>query len=284
MGPVTPEISYTQFAQLPQIVNKAENTPEQLQKAAQHFESLFIDMWLKAARDANESIATDSFLNTNEMKMHQQMLDHEMSVHMAKNGGIGLADVIVRQLGGQAPVQAQIETPTQVASTVSDVSVQPASHRAQMFESPQAFVDELKPIIEKAVKHLSIPLDGVLGQAALETGWGNNVITSGDGQVSHNLFGVKANSADESSISISSMEFELGRWVNKVADFLSYPDWEASVQDYVEKIRNDPRYREVLNAGDDITKFAESIANSGYATDPNYARKLADIAARVGLM
>ena len=280
MGPLgsgsASDLSYTQFAQLPHIVNKAENTPAQLREAAQHFESIFIDMWLKAAREANDSISTDSFLNSNEMKMHQQMLDHEMSVHMAKNGGIGLADVIVRQLSGEAPIA---DTKAGVPETVTQTS-----NRTQSFETPQAFVDELKPIIEKAIKGLAVPLNGVLGQAALETGWGNNVITAKDGRLSHNLFGVKSKSADEPSVPISSMEFELGRWVNKMSSFRSYPDWEASVKDYIDTLQNDPRYSGVLNAGNSIEEFAQSMGKSGYATDPNYAQKLADISNRIGMM
>ena len=282
MGPVASDLSYTQFAQLPHIINKAENTPKELREAAQHFESIFIDMWLKAAREANESISTDSFLNSNEMKMHQQMLDHEMSVHMAKNGGIGLADVIVRQLSGEPPAQSSSSEAPETFQPTSTVS--PTSNRTKAFETPQAFVDELKPIIEKAVENLAIPLNGVLGQAALETGWGNNVITASDGRVSHNLFGVKAKSSDETSVSISSMEFELGRWVNKMANFRSYPDWEASINDYIDTLRSDPRYSDVLSAGNSIEKFAQSMGSSGYATDPNYAQKLADISERIGMM
>lgn len=293
MGPVASDLSYTQFAQLPHIINKAGNSPEQLREAAQHFESLFIDMWLKAAREANEAVSTDSFLNSNEMKMHQQMFDHEMSVHLAKNGGIGLADVIVRQLNGEAVTHSS-NTPSNIPSTApsTDLSTSPTttptastqSTRVAVFDSAKDFVQEIKPLIAKALKNASIPLEGVLSQAALETGWGNKVIAAGDGQVSHNLFGIKASSSAEPSVSISSMEFELGRWVNKKAQFRSYPNWEASVRDYVEKLSTDPRYTDVISAGRDVEKFARGLADSGYATDPNYAQKLIDVSKRIRVM
>ena len=273
-SPIT-DVSYAQFAQLPHILNK-DNSTEDLRRAAQHFESMFIDMWLKAARQANESLASDNFMNTNEMKMHQQMLDHEMSIHMAKNGGIGLADTIVRQLNGQAPIIDQ--------ATHTQAAVAPKAKRTAMFSTPQDFVDELRPIIQRALRDTSLPLDGVLSQAALETGWGNNVITAGDGNTTHNLFGIKAKGAEEPSVAISSMEFELGRWVNKIANFRSYPDWEASVQDYVETLKNDPRYSEALTAGSDVVSFAKGLVSGGYATDPKYADKLITLSQRIGMM
>ncbi|NKB98043.1 MAG: flagellar assembly peptidoglycan hydrolase FlgJ [Pseudomonadales bacterium] len=282
-GPMATDVSYAQFAQLPHILNKETNSPEGLQKAAQHFESLFIDMWLKAARQANESIASDNFMNTNEMKMHQQMMDHEMSIHLSKHGGVGLADVIVRQLQGQAPLPTEGALTPQLSNSVEAQKPQPlpTSQRVSAFSDPDAFIQTIQPIVEKLLKNTSLPIEGVLGQAALETGWGNNVIAKEDGSLSHNLFGMKAKTDAEPSVPISSMEFELGKWVNKLANFRSYPDWEGSVQDYIQTLSSNPRYQDVMAAGDDLKKFASTLMQTGYATDPKYADKLVSIAERI---
>lgn len=307
MSALPTDVTYAQFAQLPHLINKEGNSPEGLRKAAQHFESLFLDMWLKSAREANESIASDNFMNTQEMQMHQQMMDKEMAIHLSKNGGVGLADVIVRQLSGEAPTEVPGRAVSRVAvggherelssddlkarahtgmavpdATDAEVrEINSLAQRAPGFSDKEAFVNTLKPIVEKALQKAPLPLAGVLGQAALETGWGSQIITGNDGALSHNLFGMKAKSDSEPSVAIGSMEFEFGRWVNRLSNFRAYPDWEASVRDYVQSLSADPRYQRVMEAGDDLSKFASGLMQSGYATDPQYAMKLVDVAERI---
>ena len=64
--------SYTEYAKLP---NQVKDDEQGLAEAAKHFESLFINMWLKSAREANAAIAKDSMFSSNEMEMQQQMFD-----------------------------------------------------------------------------------------------------------------------------------------------------------------------------------------------------------------
>ena len=108
LGNSSANLAYTDYAKLKNQFADAENTPDNIRKAAKHFESIFIDMWLKSAREANKVMAEGNFMSGAYMDMSQQMLDHEMSVHLADNGGIGLADVIVRQLSVNiAPSEAE---------------------------------------------------------------------------------------------------------------------------------------------------------------------------------
>ena len=104
MGPtsIVGDLTYSQYNRLPHVIDGNSNRDEDLLKAAQQFESLFIDMWLKSARDANQVIAKDNLMQSQELQLHQEMRDHEMAVHMSQQGGIGLAEVIVRQLKGGA--------------------------------------------------------------------------------------------------------------------------------------------------------------------------------------
>jgi|SRR6056297_1906869 len=72
-----------------------------IRAAAQQFESLFIGMMLKGMRDANAVFAEGNPLSSQEMTMHQEMLDQQWAIHMAESGGMGLAPVIEAQLRGE---------------------------------------------------------------------------------------------------------------------------------------------------------------------------------------
>jgi peptidoglycan hydrolase FlgJ len=63
-----------------------------------------------------------------------------------------------------------------------------------------------------------------------------------------------------------------------VAPFRSYADATQSFQDYVSILRNNPRYAAALNTGTDARAFATGLQRGGYATDPDYARKVSAIA------
>jgi peptidoglycan hydrolase FlgJ len=279
----TPDLNlgYADYNKLPGSVKKDD--PAALQKAAEHFESLFIDMWLKSAREANQVFGKDNFMNSSEMTAHQEMLDHEMAAHLSKQGGIGLAPIIVAQLSGKpTPMNPQDTRPiagAAPAAVPSEKTVQ--AGRKTAFSSPEEFVQKLKPIVASVLSGSGLPVDAVLGQAALETGWGRAVIADTQGQLSHNLFGIKDHAKGEDSVAIHSKEFEHGRWVNKQDNFRAYPDWAASVKDYVSTITQSPRYAHLLEKVDDALSYLSGLQDAGYATDPNYAEKIASLIPRV---
>jgi len=66
--------------------------------------------------------------------------------------------------------------------------------------------------------------------------------------------------------------------VSEVGQFRSYDSATASFQDYVALLRGSSRYAAALNTGSDTRAFATALQQGGYATDPNYARKIAAIA------
>jgi flagellar protein FlgJ len=71
-----------------------------IRAAAQQFESLFIDMVMTSMRQAGSAFADGDYTSSDATKMQQEMLDHQWAVHISENGGVGLADVIVKQLSG----------------------------------------------------------------------------------------------------------------------------------------------------------------------------------------
>lgn len=273
------------------------SSPAQLQEAAEQFESMFIDMWLKSARKANQAFGENNLFNSNQVQMQQEMLDHEMAVHMAKNGGVGLAPTIVRQLGGSAesaavakpsadipsvstPASAQVgmDNPSHLRSPES-MTVAHFGQRLSAFSSPEEFVERLAPVLKQVLEAADLPPLAVLSQAALETGWGRQVIADADGQLSHNLFGIKTNAQDDigDSVAIASKEFEFGRWQDKVSEFRSYPDWQSAVEDYVALLKNSPRYQQIMASAGDAVEFVRGLQQAGYATDPNYADKIVGV-------
>src|SRR5690606_38641320 len=79
-------------------VGENRDSEGNIRKVAQEFESLFLNQMLKAMRSANEVFAEGNFLNSNESKTYQDMHDQQLALTLSKNQGIGLADVLSRQL------------------------------------------------------------------------------------------------------------------------------------------------------------------------------------------
>lgn len=93
-----------------------ENTPAALRQVAQQFESLFLNIMLKAMRDSTKSFGEGNFLNSNEMEFHQQNFDNQLSLHLSQSAGLGLADVLYEQMLGQFGLEAPAPEATAAAS------------------------------------------------------------------------------------------------------------------------------------------------------------------------
>ncbi|WP_079459463.1 glucosaminidase domain-containing protein, partial [Pseudomonas aeruginosa] len=119
----------------------------------------------------------------------------------------------------------------------------------------------------------------LVAQAALETGWGKSIIRQQDGGSSHNLFGIKTGSRwDGASARALTTEYEGGKAVKEVAAFRSYSSFEQSFHDYVSFLQGNDRYQNALDSAANPERFMQELQRAGYATDPQYARKVAQIA------
>ena len=72
-----------------------DNPVEAAKEVATQFEAMFIQMMLKSMRDA---VPEGGLFNSNDMKTYTEMADQQIALNLAKSGGIGLAEVITRQL------------------------------------------------------------------------------------------------------------------------------------------------------------------------------------------
>jgi len=163
-----------------------------------------------------------------------------------------------------------------LSAPTSDATSAPASPRApnRTFSSAEDFVAQVLPHAQRAAAALGVTPQVLIAQAALETGWGKH--TAGN----NNLFGIKAGSSwTGATRTLHTTEYSNGTPHTESASFRSYTSVGDSFDDYVNMIKNNPRYAGAVNSGIDNAKFASALQKAGYATDPSYARKIAALAA-----
>jgi len=142
----------------------------------------------------------------------------------------------------------------------------------------ESFVQRLLPHAQAASVDSGIPAHFMMGQAALETGWGRAEIRGADGQNSHNLFGIKAGGNwSGRTVDIVTTEYVNGKPQKQVDTFRAYDSYADSFRDYANMLRGNARYQNVVAAGHNATGFAQGLQQAGYATDPNYAQKLMSV-------
>lgn len=376
--------AYSDISRLANLkVGKDRDSEANIKKVAQEFESLFLNQMLKAQRSANEAFSEGNFLNSNEGKTYQQMYDQELSVKLSKEGGIGLADVLARQMskmqkGTHRPNpfaqgdEANLINPTTGASaatisssadkTLTSTAVKelPAVDRSRddsslinkrrlslpgkltdrllagivptttagatadgkplaqndwlaannssnkadlaalkgvdatsgsrlaqpplapgkaAFKSADEFIATMLPMAKEAAAKIGVDPAYLVAQAALETGWGKSIIRDSDGSSSHNLFGIKAAGGWQGdSARALTTEYKGGQAVKEAAKFRSYDSFQDSFNDYVSFLQNNDRYDDALDATANPKQFVRELQQAGYATDPQYANKVAQIA------
>ena len=147
------------------------------------------------------------------------------------------------------------------------------------FASKDEFITAMLPMAEQAAEKIGVDPRYLVAQAALETGWGKSIIRQQDGSSSHNLFGIKThNTWEGDSARVLTTEFKGGKAVKEAASFRAYESFAHSFDDYVSFLQNNGRYEKALATTENPEQFARELQKAGYATDPQYARKIAQIA------
>ncbi len=291
-------VSITDFSHFSGLRQRAgSDDPQALREVAGQFEALFIQTLLKNMRDA--SLGDGLLGGSDQQKMYEGMLDQQLSLEMAGGRGIGIAEMLVRQLGGAADNAESTETGASSPAAVSSLNttlpgpltaVPPAAPTADVtveatpvrraFESAESFVRELWPHARKAAKALGVEARAIVAQAALETGWGKHMPETARGDSSLNLFGIKAGRGwGGESAEKPTLEFDNGVARREVAKFRAYETVADSVEDYINFLRDNPRYDGVRMTDGTPAAFGRSLAEAGYATDPRYAEKIDRVAA-----
>ncbi|MCF2948150.1 flagellar assembly peptidoglycan hydrolase FlgJ [Paraglaciecola aquimarina] len=271
-----------------------------LEEAAKQFEGIFVQMMLKSMRKAQDVMADkDSPFNSEQVKFYRDMHDKQLSNDLSDNGSIGLADIIVRQLGqlgdGYMPASAtrsdgnlsslrqsslnrdaikSTEAAQQQILSKNEINTF-SSFKSAAFTDEQSFIEQLYPAAQQAAQELGIDPKALLAQAALETGWGKHMIHTSDGQNSHNLFGIKADRRWQGDRAmVDTLEVEKGVAKSHKAPFRVYENFTDSMQDYVKFVQQNPRYEKAMSQSKESQGYFSELQKAGYATDPKYAEKV----------
>ncbi len=272
---------------LAQLRAQAKSSPDQaLKVAAQQFESVFMNMMLKSMRAATPQ---DGMMDSDQTRMFTGMLDQQLAQSMSSKG-IGLADMLVKQLshtGLTAPQAPILHSETgalaplfrgnaPAASILNPISSSvPSAYNAT---TQQDFVNKMLPSAMQASAASGVPPHLILGQAALESGWGKREIAMPDGSNSFNLFGIKANAGWHGKVAeVMTTEYKNGVATKQVEKFRAYSSYSEAFKDYAGMLSSNPRYANVMQQTDSPAGMAQALQKSGYATDPKYAEKLVSV-------
>lgn len=291
---------------------QARQSPDAaLEKAATQFEALFLQMLLKSMR---ESVPQDGLFDNEATRTYIGMLDQQFASGLSGKGKLGLADMLVKQLRAGGATGAVSAEPGPVP-TAASAGALPAEHlnpavapgnpapmrQFNPFDSGEGyrlkpspgvtgakdsalsprvreFLDKVGPHAIAASRETGIPARFIVAQAALESGWGRSEIRAADGSPSYNLFGIKAGRGwSGSTVETATTEFAGGAMVKTTEKFRAYGSYAEAFQDYARLLRSSGRYSAALASGDDPVKFAQGLQKGGYATDPRYAEKIAQV-------
>ena len=304
---------YTDVSRLGSLRAEAKRDPEAaMGQVSREFEALFVQMMLKAARDATPS---SGLFDSHEMRFYNEMFDSQIALTMAEQGGLGFDQVLRAQLaaGGtpagdaDADADGELTLPPRKAfpapalpyvappeieadEPVIDITQWARPTRAirndrQLSDAePQQrqFVERLRSHAERAARKLGTTPEVLMAQAALETGWGKHVVGGANGQTSHNLFSIKADPSWEGrTVTQRTLEVLGGRPVKVSAAFRAYKDVGAAFDDYVDFIQRNPRYQRAIERAADPKAYVQELQRAGYATDPAYAQKILQIHGRL---
>lgn len=223
--------------------------PEARREVAVQFEALVMNIMLKSARDATSSEGMFDGPNT---QQYLEMMDQQVSLALARQGGLGVADFLERIDGVAAARRNQLDTPPDA----------------------REFVEQLLPHARKAADALGVDPKLLVAQAALESGWGRATLTHTNGSPAFNLFAIKAGSDwGGDTVAQHTLEFVNGVPERRFEQFRAYPDLASGVADYVGLVKR--MTGSGGSAGEQVApeNFVGELTRAGYATDPDYGNK-----------
>jgi flagellar protein FlgJ len=287
-----------------------------MKMAAQQFDAVFTQMMLKSMRDATPQ---DGPFDSHDSATFTSMMDQQMSQQLSKKG-IGVADAMLKQLmrnqgmqvsggangaggltgmdgmGGDEGQSAALNALAKAYGNAqangqlalgkgysANSALTPPLRGDGSSPKVDAFVDKLAAPAQAASAATGIPARFIIGQAALESGWGKSEIKKADGSSSHNVFGIKATKDwTGKTVSTVTTEYVNGKPQRTVEKFRAYDSYQEAMTDYASLLKGNPRYAQVINSSRDVNGFATGMQRAGYATDPHYAKKLMSIMQKMG--
>lgn len=208
--------------------------------------------------DSNQDFGTTSnnFNNSGSLGdvLNERLNRQAIASQPASTAGLG--DVLNQRLQ-QLEAPAEDSTPSAAPATVDD------------------FVKQVAPAAQKVAQRLNVPVDAVIGQWGLETGWGKSVIPG-----TNNLGNIKSTNGD----GVAATDNQTG----SRDKYRQYPSVDHFAEDFSSLVGGG-RYKNVAGSRDS-TGYFSSLKSAGYAEDPAYvakgvgaAKMAADALQRVGV-
>ncbi|MBV8501800.1 MAG: flagellar assembly peptidoglycan hydrolase FlgJ [Paucibacter sp.] len=247
----------------------AKDPKASIKETAKQFESLFMQEVMKSMRATTLS---SGMLDNSASQMGTEMLDQQFATKLTGLPG-GLSDAIQRQLAKQMGV-------TDPTATKQSLQPLPSLSKRNVQSHVQSFIQSQEGAARVAEQASGIPSQFLLAQAAHETGWGRHQITNKDGTPSHNIFGIKATAGwTGKTVDVQTTEYVDGKAQKVTAKFRAYDSYADAYKDYAQLIGSNERYANVVAQArsGNAASFAQGLQKAGYATDPQYAAKLARV-------
>ena len=305
-------LSFQGLNQLQALAQAHPQDPATIRAVSRQFEALLVQQLLKSA---NTVKLGPDLLGDSGGPMFESLFSQQVADVVSQGSGIGLGSFLARELatrygaGAQpgdgvartassaasgaaaAPTHSLAPRPATAAEAAAAPGLLPGAATAPSSRAPddtaaagssgpddeslrrraRAFIAAIAPSARAAAQALGVSPVGILAQAALETGWGRHA-------PGNNLFGIKAGT-DWHGTSLREFSAEVSKGVRSLGEaaFRAYRSAAASVHDYASLLES-PRYAAVRGHGSDLGAFAQGLQRAGYATDPDYARKLLQVA------
>ncbi len=136
---------------------KAESQDgEQLQEAAEKFEAIFANLILKSLRES--MVRSGLFGEGLRGEIYQGLLEEKLSEVLARRRQLGIADLIIRQLSRQHPVNP---------------SKQPLSVSSKAIDPPQRDL-----LVKRAAQASNLPAPLIYAVIEQESGWNPRAVSS----------------------------------------------------------------------------------------------------------
>jgi hypothetical protein len=181
-----------------------------------------------------------------------------------RNTALGLVNkVFGGGFGGgtpAAPVAGKVPT---AAPSAAPVSVP---------KNNQAFVNSILPAAIEHGQRIGVDPRIIVAQAALESNWGKSA-------PGNNYFGIKSH-GKAGGQTFKTHEVINGKTVAMNDSFRTFNDPADSVAGYADFLTQNKRYKPMLGAKGLEAQLA-ALGQSGYATDPNYTKKLSSIISKL---
>jgi flagellum-specific peptidoglycan hydrolase FlgJ len=224
-------------------------------------------------------------LNDYEKILNAIGIDRQFSIILTLLGMGGLAATAgvvgkVKMAAKKADNDAAIQKEKIRRGVIGDdfVNIEAKSDKKKVIE----FVKKYGPLAEEIEKRYKLPAVGVLAHAALESGWGEKILTgflvpSKTKIGTNNIFNIKKSSTWTGKVAARKVwEVKEGEDVTEKHFFKVYRSIEESFNDYAVLLTTKERYKDVVGTKT-AEEYGQALYDAGYMTDDKAPGKIKKI-------